>query len=64
MRSITNNDDCQRSQINLFGPAKDFSKNEIRSEAVTTLNMGAGETLEQVVTKSHEILFLDRKEDK
>ena len=42
-RSISNNDDCQRSQINLFGPAKDFSKIEIRSEVVTTLNVGAGE---------------------
>ena len=43
MRSISNNDDCQMSQINLYGPAKDFSKNEIRSEVVTTLNVGAGE---------------------
>ena len=43
VRSISNNDDCQRSQINLFGPAKDFSKIEIRAEVVTTLNVGAGE---------------------
>ena len=46
VRSISNNDDCQRSQIKLFGPAKDFSKIEIRAEVVTTLNVGAveGET--------------------
>ena len=43
VRSRSNNDDCLRWQINLFGPAKVCSKIEIRSGLVTTLNAGAGE---------------------
>ena len=43
VRRRSNNDDCRRWQINLFGSAKDFSKIEIRSGLVTTLNVGAGE---------------------
>ena len=43
VRSRSNNDDWLRWQINLFGPAKGFSKIEIRSSLVTTLNKGAGE---------------------
>ena len=43
VRSRSNNDDWQRWQIKLFGPAKVFSKIERRSGSVTTLNVGAGE---------------------
>ena len=43
VRSISNNDDFLRSQINQFGPAIVCLKTETRSSLVTTLNVGAGE---------------------